>query len=380
MSVSSQATQTVRQQNKGEPARRASLVAWACLLIVYVVWGSTYLAIRVGVETMPPLLMAAARQLLAGLIMFPLALRSRRAAASPARPRGALRRLFPSSLVPRPRGGSGGKSSGSGGESSGSGGAGTAQSAPRPSGSLVREGRVTRLWPSRGEWLGCAIVGILLLVANGVVGVGEKTVPSGLAALLVATVPLWLLGLDAGLNHARLGLAPAAGLALGLAGVALLSGLGGGAGTISGAGVLIILGGAVMWALGTIMARRVTLPSSAALASGMELLAGGAVLLALGAAGGEFSSLRLAEVSTASWLALGYLTVVGSIVAFSAYGIAIRALPTATVATYAYVNPVIAVLLGALILNERLTPAMFGGGALIVGAVVLVVRRSPPAH
>jgi len=322
--VSTQATHTVRHQKTTEPARRASLVAWACLLIVYVVWGSTYLAIRVGVETMPPLLMAAARQLLAGLIMFPLALRSRRAA--------------------------------------------------------VRDGRVARLWPSRGEWLGCAIVGILLLVANGVVGIGEKTVPSGLAALLVATVPLWLLGLDAGLNHARLGLAPVAGLALGLAGVALLSGLGGGAGTISGAGVLIILGGAVMWALGTIMARRVTMPSSAALASGMELLAGGAALLALGAAGGEFSSLRLAGVSTASWLALGYLTVAGSIVAFSAYGIAVRALPTATVATYAYVNPVIAVLLGALILNERLTPAMFGGGALIVGAVVLVVRRSPPAH
>ena len=112
----------------------------------------------------------------------------------------------------------------------------------------------------------------------------------------------------------------------------------------------------------------------------MELLAGGVALLALGAADGEFSSLRLAEVSARSWLALAYLVVVGSIVAFSAYGIAVRALPTATVATYAYVNPVIAVLLGALILNERLTPAMFGGGALIVGAVVLVVRRSPPAH
>jgi drug/metabolite transporter (DMT)-like permease len=217
-------------------------------------------------------------------------------------------------------------------------------------------------------------------VANGVVGVGEKTVPSGLAALLVATVPLWLLGLDAGLNHARLGLAPVAGLALGLVGVALLSGLGGGTGTISVAGVLIILGAAAMWALGTIMARRVTMPSSPALASGMELLAGGVALLALGAADGEFSSLRLAEVSARSWLALAYLVVVGSIVAFSAYGIAVRALPTATVATYAYVNPVIAVLLGAVILNERLTPAMFGGGALIVGAVVLVVRRSPPAH
>jgi drug/metabolite transporter (DMT)-like permease len=322
--VSTQTTQTVRDPQATAPVRRPALVAWVCLLIVYVVWGSTYLAIRVGVETIPPLLLAAARNVMAGVIMFPLAMRSRRAA--------------------------------------------------------VRAGRTARLWPSRREWLGAATVGVLLLVANGVVGVGEKTVPSGLAALLVATVPLWLLGMDAALNHARLGLAPLAGLALGLAGVALLSGLGGGSGTASVAGVLTILGAAAMWALGTIMARRVALPASPALASGMELLCGGAALVALAAAAGEFSSLRLAEVSTRSWLALGYLTVVGSIVAFSAYGIAVRALPTATVATYAYVNPVIAVLLGALILNERVTPAMFGGGALIVGAVVLVVRRSPPSH
>ena len=212
------------------------------------------------------------------------------------------------------------------------------------------------------------------------VGVGEKTVPSGLAALLVATVPLWLLGIDAGLNHARLGLAPMAGLLLGLAGVALLSGLGGGAHGTSVAGVIIILAAAAAWALGTIMAGRVAIPSSPALASGMELLAGGAALLVLAAATGEFSSLRLGQVSARSWLALGYLIVAGSIVAFSAYGIAVRALPTATVATYAYVNPVIAVLLGTLILSEPLTPAMIGGGVLIVGAVVLVVRRSPPAH
>ena len=321
----SQAGRIVRDEEKAGAARRASLVAWVCLLIVWVVWGSTYLAIRVGVQTMPPLLMAAARNLVAGLIMFPLALRSRRAAVRAA---------------------------------------GTA--GPR--------------WPARAEWLGCAIVGVLLLVANGVVGVGEKTVPSGLAALLIATVPLWLLGIDAALNHARLGLAPLAGLALGLAGVALLSGLGGGAHGTSVAGVVIILAAAAAWALGTIMAGRVTIPSSPALASGMQLLIGGAALLVLGAAAGEFSSLRLAEVSARSWLALAYLIVVGSIVAFSAYGIAVRTLPTATVATYAYVNPVIAVLLGALILNERLTPAMIGGGVLILGAVVLVVRRSPPAH
>ena len=122
------------------------------------------------------------------------------------------------------------------------------------------------------------------------------------------------------------------------------------------------------------MARRVTLPARPALASGMQLLSGGAVLLVLAAASGEVSSFRLAEVSARSWLALGYLIVIGSIVAFSAYGIAVRTLPTATVATYADVNPVIAVL-PARILNERLTPAMLGGGALIVAAVILVVRR-----
>jgi drug/metabolite transporter (DMT)-like permease len=299
--------------------RRASLVAWVCLLIVWVVWGSTYLAIRIGVQTMPPLLMAAARNLIAGSIMFPAAVFS-------ARRRGAF------------------------------------------------------TWPARAEWIGCATVGVLLLVANGVVGIGELTVPSGLAALLVATVPLWLLGIDAVLNHARLGLAPLAGLALGLAGVGFLSGLGGGSGHVSVTGVVIVLVAAFAWALGTIMTRRVTLPSSPALASGMELLCGGVVLLVMSAARGESGSLHLAHISTRSWLALAYLIVAGSIIAFSAYGIAVRALPTPTVATYAYVNPVIAVLLGTLILNERLTPAMLGGGVLIVGAVVLVVRQRPPAH
>jgi drug/metabolite transporter (DMT)-like permease len=341
---------TVRIEEKTSAARRASLVAWIALVIVYIVWGSTYLAIRVGVETMPPLLMAAARNLVAGLIMFPIALFSLRAPSSRLASAAPLRRGLPSSLLRHS----------------------SVQAAPRRSGPRAK--------PTRKEWAGCAIVGILLLVANGLVGIGEQTVPSGLAALLVATVPLWLLGMDAVLNHARLGWATLGGLLLGLAGVGLLSGLGDRSHGISALGVFIILGAAAMWALGTIMARRVTLPSSPALASGMQLLCGGAALLALSAAAGEFGSLHLAQISTRSWLALGYLIVFGSIVAFSAYGIAIRALPTATVATYAYVNPVIAVLLGTLILNEPLTPAMLAGGALIVGAVVLVVRRSPPAH
>jgi drug/metabolite transporter (DMT)-like permease len=318
--VGTQSTQAVRENKKALSVRRAGLAAWICLLIVYVVWGSTYLAIRVGVETMPPLLMAAVRSLVAGLIMFPLGLRRRRSAPLDSR------------------------------------------------------------WPSRSQWRWCATAGVLLLVGQGVVGVAERTIPSGLAALLVATVPLWLLGLDAGLNRARLGLAPLAGLLLGLVGVALLSSLGGGSGHVAVAGVLTVIGAAGLWALGTMTARRGAFPSSMVLATGMELLAGGAALLVLSAVTGEFGSLHLSHVSARSWIALGYLIVIGSIVAFSAYGIAIRTLPTATVATYAYVNPVIAVLLGALILGEQLTPAMIGGGVLVVGAVVLVVRRSPPAR
>jgi drug/metabolite transporter (DMT)-like permease len=318
--MSTQTTQARSGSKETAPISRAGLVAWICLLIVYVVWGSTYLAIRVGVETMPPLLMAAVRSLVAGLIMFPLGLRRRRSA-----PLG-------------------------------------------------------RHWPSGAQWRACAAAGVLLLVGQAIVGVAERTIPSGLAALLIATVPLWLLSLDAGLNRARLGLAQLAGLLLGLAGVALLSSLGGGSRPVSVVGVLMVLGAASMWALGTLTARRGPFPSSPVLATGMELLAGGVVLLILSAATGEFGSLHLSHVSGQSWLALGYLIVAGSIVAFSAYGIAVRSLPTPTVATYAYVNPVIAVLLGALILGERLTPAMIGGGILVVGAVVLVVRRSPPAR
>jgi drug/metabolite transporter (DMT)-like permease len=305
------------KEKKSAVVRRASMGAWGALLIVWLVWGSTYLSIRIGDETIPPLVLAAVRYLAAGVIMFPAALRSAGRAAR-------------------------------------------------------RRGVPGRLRPSRAQWLGCAVVGILLLGANGAVCVGERTVSSGLAALLVATVPLWLLGMDAVLNHARLGLAPVAGLVVGLAGVGLLSGLGGS--RVSVSGVLIILGAAAAWALGTIMAGRVATPASPALTSAMELLTGGAALLVLAAATGELGSFRASAVSGRSWLALGYLIVFGSIVAFSAYVVAVRLLPTATVATYAYVNPVIAVLLGTLILNEPLTPATLAGGALIVGAVVLVVR------
>lgn len=304
---------------------------WLALLVVWVLWGSTYFAIRVGVETLPPLLMAGTRYVVAGLLMFPFALRS-----------GG----------PEMR----------------------ATDRPRASG-----------------WWSAVLVGTLLLAGgNGGVSVGERSVPSGLAALLVATVPLWLILIDRILNGTRIGRLAMAGLIAGVIGVGFLAGpFGGGtghagaghgaAGGSPGTGIVIILAASVSWASGTIVSRRVPLPSRPLLGTSMQMLAGGVVLLAAAAATGEFSRFDVSHVSAASWLALAYLIGPGSIIAFSAYMVAVRRLPTATVATYAYVNPIIAVLLGTSFLGEALTASMLVGGALIVVAVVLVVRSQAAA-
>jgi drug/metabolite transporter (DMT)-like permease len=306
-------------------------VGWLALLVVWVLWGSTYFAIRVGVETVPPLLMAGTRYVVAGVLMFPFALRS---------------------------------------------GGPEVRAADRPRAS---------------GWWSAALVGTLLLAGgNGGVSVGERSVPSGLAALLVATVPLWLILIDRLLNGTRIGLLAMAGLAAGVIGVGFLAGpLGGGTGHAGvghgaasgspGTGIVIILAASVSWAWGTITSRRVPLPSRPLLATSMQMLAGGVVLLAAAAVTGEFSRFDVSQVSAASWLALAYLIGPGSIIAFSAYMVAVRRLPTATVATYAYVNPVIAVLLGTSFLGETLTASMLVGGALIVVAVALVVRSQAAA-
>jgi drug/metabolite transporter (DMT)-like permease len=281
------------------------------------------MAIRVGVGTVPPLLLAAVRYLIAGAILFPLAWR----AGSP-----ELR------ATDRPR---------------------------------------------AAHWGSAAVVGILLLLGgNGGVSVGERTVPSGFASLLVATVPLWLLIIDAAVNRARVGLLAVLGLLAGLAGVALLAGIGGSGsrGGASGSGVAIILVAALSWALGTIASGRLLAPQRPMLYTAMQMLAGGAALLALAAATGEFASFHLGQVSLGAWLALAYLIGPGSILALSAYSVAVRKLPTPTVATYAYVNPVVAVFLGTTFLSEAVTPGMLLGGGLIIIAVALVVRRRPAVH
>ena len=292
---------------------RVGVLAWTALVVVYLVWGSTYLAIRVGVRDLPPGILAGGRYLLAGLLLFPIGITS-----GPAELRAVDR-------------------------------------------------------PTRSQWAGCAVVGALLLVlGNGGVTVAEKTVPSALAAVLVATVPLWMVVFGVLLQRDQVSRLAGFGLVIGLAGVAVLAG----AGPLGGhlVGVIVILGAAASWGLGSVLGHRLPLPRRALLGAAMQMLVAGVVLLAVAAIGGEFSRLHWTAVHPTSWLALAWLVVPGSIIGFTAYGYALQQLPRPTVATYAYVNPVVAVVLGTLLLHEAFTLRAAIGTALVVGSVALTIR------
>jgi drug/metabolite transporter (DMT)-like permease len=305
---------------------RAAFTAWGALLVVWLVWGSTYLAIRVADRSIPPFAMAAARYLTAGAVLYPLALL------------GGRRRPATS-----------------------------AELSPAVAGSRG----TSRL----AQWGGMAVVGTLLLAfGNGGVSYAEQTLPSGLAALLVASVPLWMALADRIINGQRIPVLGWFALTLGLAGIAILA-------RPSGTGavlpVLVVLGASVSWGVGSVLAGRLPAPASPLVGSGMEMLAGGVVLAGLAAATGELARVDPARVSEQSLLGLLYLIGPGSLLALTCYVIALRRLPTAAVSTYAYVNPVVAVSLGALFLGERLTPATLAGGVVVVVSVaMLLINRT----
>ncbi|WP_082119831.1 EamA family transporter [Saccharothrix sp. ST-888] len=290
---------------------RISGAAWAALAIVYVVWGSTYLAIRIAVETMPPFLSATARFVTAGLLLAAL----------------LVWRQGPSALRVTPR----------------------------------------RLGSA-------ALVGVLLLLGgNGLVVLAEQSgVPSGLAALLVAAVPLWVVLLRRASGQ-RTSAVTVAGVLVGLAGLAVLT-VPGLSGEVKLTGLLVVITATLMWSTGSFLAGRLPMPRNPLAASVYEMLAGGLACLPVAAAKGELHDLDLSAVSTHSWLALGYLIVFGSLVAFSAYAWLLQSAPLPLVATYAYVNPVVAVFLGWLVLAEPLSLPIALGGAIVVGGVFLVVR------
>jgi drug/metabolite transporter (DMT)-like permease len=325
---------------------RGRVLAWVALGVVYLAWGLTYLAIRVGVGHLPPLFLAGVRYVIAGALLYPVGLRAAGGGRSQGR-RSAEREVARGMRSARPGGGS-----------------------RRPGGGGVR--------PGARAWLSGAVVGILLLFAgNGGVTVAEKSLPSGLAAVLVATVPLWMIAFAWPLQHQRVTLRAAAGLVTGLAGVAVLVGAGSASGRISA--VLLVLGAAAAWGLGSVLAHRLALPSQAMLAAAIEMLAGGAVLLAVAAGTGEFGRVRWSSVPATSWISLAYLIGPGSILAFTAYGYALSRLPVSTVSTYAYVNPVVAVLAGIVFLGERFSWREGLGAALVVASVVITLHRSRAA-
>src|ERR671928_1922250 len=213
--------------------------------------------------------------------------------------------------------------------------------------------------------------GALLTIGNGGITWAEQRVDSGVAALLVATMPLWLALFDRLVFGRRLSATGWAGLLVGLGGVALLVSPGGGQTDLVGG--LACVGCAVSWAAGTLYARHAPLPSQPALASGAQMLAGGVLLAVAGVAAGEGGQVHLSQISGESLLAVAYLVIVGSIIAFSCFQWLLHNAPISIVSTYAYVNPVVAVLLGAAFLGEPLTLRTLVAGAAIVASVVLIV-------
>jgi drug/metabolite transporter (DMT)-like permease len=232
------------------------------------------------------------------------------------------------------------------------------------------------------QLLTAAVCGLFLILGgNGLVAIAEQDVDSGLAALLIAGTPLWVVVLRALLRD-RPSAATLLGLLLGLAGVAVLLLPG-----ISGAAplgpLLLLCLSSLLWSCGTVLATRRPMPADPFVTTVVEMAAGGAAMVLLGSLGGEWGRLDLGAVAGASWVAFAYLVVVGSLAGYSAYVWLLARAPLSLATTYAYVNPAVAVALGALFLDEPLTPSVVGGGAIIIAAVALVIsaesrsRRGP---
>jgi drug/metabolite transporter (DMT)-like permease len=220
---------------------------------------------------------------------------------------------------------------------------------------------------------------LLLLVGNGGVVLAERSVPTGIAALVIATIPLWMAMIDRVFFGQRLAPQAVIGLVLGFGGLGLLVG-GAGRGRLDLAGMVILLCAAIGWSIGSMYSRNASLPSRPLVATAMEMLAGGAALVVAGAIHGEFAHIHPERFSLASILGLAYLIVFGSLVAFSAYVWLLRAAPISLLSTYAYVNPVVAMVLGWIFLSERITGRTLLAAAVILVAVALMIsaRKIPP--
>ena len=283
---------------------------WIALLALYIVWGSTYLAIRFAVETIPPFLSAGLRFLVSGIILM------------------AWRRAAGDEM------------------------------------------------PTRGQWKSLAIIGALLLLGgNGLVSFAEQRIASGVAALIVGTVPLWLALIEAvrpgGVKPTRGALA---GLVIGFGGIYLLIGPSELTGDLQldAIGTIAVIIAAFLWSLGSIYSRGAELPKSALMMTGGEMLAGSLPIFLVSFLVGEWRGFHFAQVSTESWLALLYLIAFGSMIGFVSYIWLLQNAPVSLVATYAYVNPLVAVFLGNWFAQEPLTARTLAAAGIIIGSVALI--------
>ena len=300
-------------------ARTRRIMPWIALATIYVVWGSTSMAIRVVVREMPPMATAGIRFLIAGALMAVLA-----------------------AVVDRAHG-----------------------------------------RPSRRQVLDYALAGVLLLaVGNGLVMWSEKSIPSSIAALIVASVPLWLTLFDGfRATGQRWSLRVWTGTLIGLVGVVLVARPQGGIEPGHWPAIIALQCATLAWTAGTLYAQGVRKRLPLSTAAAVEMIAGAIALFAISAGAGEDWS-RFAAAGRASWIGLAYLIVFGSIVGFTAFAYCINELPASTVGTYAYVNPVVAVILGAVFLDEAITPGLLSGGALILVAVLFTTlgkKKAAPA-
>lgn len=297
---------------------------WIALLAIYLIWGSTYLAIRYAVESIPPFLMAGTRFLTAGIVLYTW----RRLAGDPA--------------------------------------------------------------PTARQWRSTAIIGLLLLLGgNGLVSWAEQTVPSGIAALLIGSIPLWMVLTESiRRGGVKPGLSAVLGLITGFGGILVLIWplLTGTSEHLNPLGVVALLFAAFSWAVGSVYSKSAELPPSSLMTTAAEMLTGSLGLYFIGALLGEWKMLDFATITARSWLGLAYLTVLGSLVGFVAYAWLLRHAPISLVATYAYVNPLVAILLGSLLAQESFSARILLAALIIIGSVVLInysrqacrrVRRRP---
>lgn len=312
---------TGEMQEKGiakVDSKHSVILLIAAFAAIYILWGSTYLAIKYAIETLPPFISTGARFLLAGATLFVV-------------------------------------------------------------------GRFSKGYekPTLKQWRASFVIGTLLFLGGtGGVVIAEHHITSGLAALLVATEPFWIVLLSwLWLKGARPDWKVALGLLIGFAGVYLLMDGAGHAGSETNQlfGIVLVIAAALCWATGSIYGVRAPTSKSPILAAGMQMLAGGSTLLLVGTLMGEWTNFKIASVSLNSWLALAYLLVFGSLIAFTAYSWLLKNARPAIIATYAYVNPVIAVILGWAIAGESFTGRMLLGAAVIVGSVVLITSQNSEA-